>query len=263
MSTSRAKRRSRGDLNGEKLPVFTASRPSARNSRQRASLAPPSSFAVSPAPVSGDNSHIIAGLSARRTRKARAWGKATTDQQVEHTWNGIATQTRVTSLKPKEELELTTRLKKYFKLKDKYDALAKTLGYLPTMEEFSRRLGTDKVSTVSTIMSDGPKQKAAMVRHNMGLVVNIVNKYEHPDVTKEVRLMQHLRQITSRSLDRIQILCSCDFQQTRMFSLGFCKPSPADFSMSGSVISYRFDRFWGSGLQSASSLFISTRPPAP
>jgi hypothetical protein len=199
MSVCRAKRRGRGDLNGEKLPVFSTSR-SSRDSRQRASLAASSTVALTPAPISDDKRQITAGLSARRTRQARSWGRAKSDQQVEHTWNGIATQTRVTSLKPKEELELTTRLKKYFKLKERYDALTKTLGYSPGMEEFARRLGTDKVSAISAIMSDGPKQKAAMVRHNMGLVVNIVSKYEHPDITKEVCFVQELTCIITPTL---------------------------------------------------------------
>lgn len=194
----RARRRGKPDANADKLPVFST-RSSTRDSRQRASLATASS-ATEPLAPAADNTHITAGLSARRTQKARNWGKAKSDQQVEHSWGGIATQTRVTSLKPKEEFELTTRLKKYFKLKERYDSLASSLGSAPSIEDFARRLGTDKVSTIAAIMRDGPKQKAAMVRHNMGLVVNIVNKYEHPDVTKEV---------CSVNASGYSIVCSC------------------------------------------------------
>ena len=129
---------------------------------------------------------------------------------MEHTWSGIATQTRVTSLKPKEELDLTTRLKKYFKLQDRYDSLTDSLGYSPTMEEFARRLGTKNVSKISAIMSDGPRQKAAMVRHNMGLVVNIINKYDHRHVTKEVRsaTQSDARLDNSTALSLILTICA-------------------------------------------------------
>lgn len=197
-SLFRAKRRRKGGASTEKLPVFATrsttrgqSRPrGATATRQRASTASLASavpFTQSPASISSESALVTTGLSARRNQQSRNWGKAKAQQQVEHTWNGIATQTRTTSLKPKEELDLTTRLKKYFKLKDRYDALSEELGYTPGMDEFARRLGTDKVSAISTIMTDGPKQKAAMVRHNMGLVVNIISKYDHPDVTREVR----------------------------------------------------------------------------
>lgn len=184
----RANRRDRSDASkAEKLPVFS-SRSATRASRRTASLASSAGSATAtPVPDSTGNSHSTASLSAMRTHRRDHWGKAKSEQAVEHTWNGIATSDRVASLKPKEELELTTRLKKYLKLQERYDTLSATLGYSPTMNEFATHLGTNQIGKVEAIMSAGPKQKAAMVRHNMGLVINIINKYEHEEVTREVR----------------------------------------------------------------------------
>jgi hypothetical protein len=114
------------------------------------------------------------------------WGKASAAHPDDSAWSEI-TPSRSTSLKTKEEVELTKRLQKYYKLKDRYDALCESLEYAPSMNEFAEHLGTDRVDIITSIMTNGPKQKAAMIRHNMGLVFNMCKKYDNPDVPKDAR----------------------------------------------------------------------------
>lgn len=105
-------------------------------------------------------------------------------------------------------------MQKYYKLKDRYDVLSEQLGYAPDMKEFSQHLGTDRLEVVSGIMTNGPKQKAAMIRHNMGLVFNMCKKYDNPDVPKEVRaqlLLQALRLplIAMDNYHAMIMICDC------------------------------------------------------
>lgn len=84
-------------------------------------------------------------------------------------------------------MTLAMQLKRYYKLKDRFDSLTEHLGREPTMEEFAEQLGTSEVDRISALMVSGPDVKAAFVKHNMGLVVSICQKYSSEEVPIQVR----------------------------------------------------------------------------
>lgn len=93
---------------------------------------------------------------------------------------------RARALTAQEETTLTMRLQRYYKLKDRFDIMEEHLGRAPTMEEFAEQLGTADVDRISALMVSGPDVKAAFVKHNMGLVVSVCQKYHTEDVAMSV-----------------------------------------------------------------------------
>lgn len=153
----------------------------------------------------------LSSLSTVRAGRAKHWGrmprsgptKAPVDSRTE-----MNLGKRARALTAQEETTLTMRLQRYYKLKDRYDIMEERLGREPTMEEFAEQLGTADVDRISALMVSGPDVKAAFVKHNMGLVVSICQKYHTEDVAMSVcRLLGGNATVSERDLSHYVISC--------------------------------------------------------
>lgn len=128
-------------------------------------------------------------LSALRAGRGKKWGRAACSRvgtPGNEAKGRMGTGNRVRALTAKQEITLAMQLKRYYKLKDRFDILKEHLGCEPTMEQFAEQLGTADVGRISELMISGPDVKAAFVKHNMGLVVSICQKYSSDEVPMQV-----------------------------------------------------------------------------
>lgn len=167
----------------------TQRRHSAWSSCTSHTRSPDGTSAISDLPGTSMPLNSLSSLSTVRAGRGKRWGRvprsstaiAPVEAQTE-----VNTGKRARALTAQEEMTLTLRLQRYYKLKDRFDIMKEHIGREPTMDEFAEQLGTTDVDRISALMVSGPDVKAAFVKHNMGLVVSICQKYHTEDVSMSV-----------------------------------------------------------------------------
>lgn len=133
--------------------------------------------------------NTLSSLSTVRAGRGKRWGcvpLSNTPTIPVEAQTEVNVGKRARALTAQEEMTLTLRLQRYYKLKDRFDIMKEHMGREPTMDEFAEQLGTTDVDRIAALMVSGPDVKAAFVKHNMGLVVSICQKYHTEDVSMSV-----------------------------------------------------------------------------